>query len=686
MGSPAADQAIVTAAGVTYELKIDVTLHSLSGVTVPAHVRVGSTQGGSDLLSGALPSVDSYTFQFVATTNSTWVRVTYTASTGDLRVDNISVKATTAIVAEGKGFNQLLQGMADNHESAWTDLRALAFIREPSKTPILDDLELEFGIYPNPALTDSDRRDKLAAVKYARVGTGSKDDLQTALRRAGFDNLYVWENSPAQDPNIFFGGALMYCTPSNPLFVAVSTDGTDNRVMTSPDGIAWTARDTTGLNNAWRDITYGNGLFVAVASTGTNNRVMTSPDGIAWTARDTTGKDNAWWAVTYGGPEGAELFVAVAQDSAAGANTRVMTSPNGIDWTLRTSAAENAWTYVKWGGPAGSELFVAVASTGTNNRVMTSPDGIAWTARDTTGKDNAWDAVEWGGPAGSELFVAVSTDSAAGANTRVMSSPNGITWTLRTSAAENAWRAVKWHAGLFSALSSSGSLNRCMTSPDGIAWTIRTTPSPDRFWLAIDSKSDLFAAVAATGSGDRVMTSPNGIDWTFRTSAANNQWRGVESGISPQSLAQCGEPEAQCGKFEGELIVNGDIFDFKIDYLAEAGETLAQCGEPEAIAGNLSGTTRTKLEYPIPVDPEDWPMVFFVGGMATFNPDTGASIYCGDTLAQCGDTPAFSQWFQGEIGTIDFETVPASRRADLVRLILQIKPVHSWCALLVNFT
>ncbi|MHC4302777.1 MAG: hypothetical protein ACYS7Y_36420, partial [Planctomycetota bacterium] len=113
---------------------------------------------------------------------------------------------------------------------------------------------------------------------------------------------------------------------------------------------------------------------------------------------------------------------------------------------------------------------------------------------------------------------------------------------------------------------------------------------------------------------------------------------------------------------------------------------LTQCGEPTALAGNLSGTTTTKLEYPIPVDPDDWPMVFFVGGMATFNPDTGASIYCGDTLAQCGDTPAFTQWFQGEIGTIDFETVPASRRADLVRLILQIKPVHSWCALLVNFT
>ena len=32
--------------------------------------------------------------------------------------------------------------------------------------------------------------------------------------------------------------------------------------------------------NGWRSITYGNGIFVAVSSGGVGNRVMTSPDGM----------------------------------------------------------------------------------------------------------------------------------------------------------------------------------------------------------------------------------------------------------------------------------------------------------------------------------------------------------------------------------------------------------------------
>ena len=47
------------------------------------------------------------------------------------------------------------------------------------------------------------------------------------------------------------------------LFVAVSSEG-GNRVMTSSDGITWTARSAAGNNDFWYSVTYGNGLFVAV--------------------------------------------------------------------------------------------------------------------------------------------------------------------------------------------------------------------------------------------------------------------------------------------------------------------------------------------------------------------------------------------------------------------------------------
>jgi hypothetical protein len=63
-------------------------------------------------------------------------------------------------------------------------------------------------------------------------------------------------------------------------------------------GSTWTSQ-TSAANNQWQSVTYGNGLFVAVSSTGTDNRVMTSPDGINWTSR-TSAASISWISVTYG--------------------------------------------------------------------------------------------------------------------------------------------------------------------------------------------------------------------------------------------------------------------------------------------------------------------------------------------------------------------------------------------------
>ena len=103
--------------------------------------------------------------------------------------------------------------------------------------------------------------------------------------------------------------------------------------------------ETGAEYNDWYGVAYGAGLFVAVASSGTH-RVMTSPDGITWTAR--TAPVHNWWTITYGNG----LFVAV------GDHISVMTSPDGITWTARTAVSGN------WGYPSityGNGLFVAVA-------------------------------------------------------------------------------------------------------------------------------------------------------------------------------------------------------------------------------------------------------------------------------------------------------------------------------------
>ena len=54
----------------------------------------------------------------------------------------------------------------------------------------------------------------------------------------------------------------------------------------------WSLRTQASSDN-WRSVcwSYDLGLFCAVSSTGTGNRVMTSPDGITWTSR-TSAADN----------------------------------------------------------------------------------------------------------------------------------------------------------------------------------------------------------------------------------------------------------------------------------------------------------------------------------------------------------------------------------------------------------
>ncbi len=277
---------------------------------------------------------------------------------------------------------------------------------------------------------------------------------------------------------------LFAVTYGNGLFVAVSYDGTGNRVMTSPDGINWTTR-TSAADNGWNGITYGNGLFVVIAFDTSGNQVMTSPDGITWTLRTTPTPARAWTGITYGNG----TFVAVSQTQ----TNRVMTSPDGITWTDRSAALAFLW----FGVTFGNGLFVAVSASSSSNQVMTSPDGISWTIRTTPNRK--WLDVTYG----NGLFVAVGE---TGTNDRVMTSPDGTTWTIQTSAADNSWRSVTYGNGLFVAIAETGSPNMVMTSPDGINWTSRTSTA-DNLWRDVTYANGMFVAVGESGASNRIMTS-----------------------------------------------------------------------------------------------------------------------------------------------------------------------------------
>lgn len=115
---------------------------------------------------------------------------------------------------------------------------------------------------------------------------------------------------------------------------------------------------------------------------------------------------------------------------------------------------------------------------------------------------------------------------------------------------------------------------------------------------------------------------------------------------------------AYAGRVGGELLVNGDIFISTPAYLSQANGMWA--GGLHGYAGRFDEMTITKLEYDIPIDPDDWPLVFFIGGVATFNPD-------------------------GSLLTIENADVAAEREQELKRLILSIKPIHSWAGLIMTF-
>jgi len=290
----------------------------------------------------------------------------------------------------------------------------------------------------------------------------------------------------------------------NPAYAYETSFPNPPRTISAPD---------VNVLRGWRGVAYGNGLFVAVARTGTGNRVMTSPDGITWTARATP-IDHFWSSVTFGNG----LFVAVAALGSVSGN-RAMTSADGITWTLRVTPVDHVWSNVTYG----NNLFVAVADYGgvSGNRVMTSPDGITWSSR-VTPANHYWKGVTYG----NGRFVAVGIPGDEGSP--VMTSPDGISWTQGVTPADYSWRSVTFGNGLFVAVAASGSGNRVMTSPDGLNWSLRLTPE-DHGWESVTFGNGIFVAVAeyVAVEGKRMMTSSDGIAWTSRVTTVQGSWTSV---------------------------------------------------------------------------------------------------------------------------------------------------------------
>jgi len=129
-------------------------------------------------------------------------------------MSNFTRKIIDAMLPDGAAWNpeidgdfdNYLDGQADNYDPIINFLRSISKIREPLTTPLLEELEREYGLSLNSALTEAQRRTFLNSYISQSNANGTPDEMQTRLQEGGF-NVQVHTNDPAIDPNIIVEGA-----------------------------------------------------------------------------------------------------------------------------------------------------------------------------------------------------------------------------------------------------------------------------------------------------------------------------------------------------------------------------------------------------------------------------------------------------------------------------------------------
>lgn len=462
-------QAFPTVIGTAYTLNYDIQTYN---ITPPEEARgfLGTALGLDDVATQVITGITSFALPFTATSAVTFAQFeTSGGFDAEIDVDNVSCVQETFQTLQAGGLSQLIVGIAANHELTRVFLETLTHIRDPYKTFILDTLEREHGISPDTMISDTDRRDKLAAVKFAKASTGSLSAMQTALDRAFPDLFTVYDNDPPQDPAKFI-------TPE----ILADAD------MESASTASWT-----------------------VGNSATITKEIVSPiEGVR--------------------------NLKVARDG--------VNNPYAFQLVIITGGVYNISGWGRGDGSASPKVWL-----GTNS---------VWTGTSST---------DW-------QFFNVQGETAAGAS----------------------------------------------------------------FGVRLEA-----------------------------TTSTGTQFAEFDDFHLSQTQI-------------GRTIVNGRIYNSFVNYFGSCGEIAAQCGEDRMQCGDNKGIIKTLNSYPIPNDSQYWTLIFFVGGAATFAPSSGNQMECGEALSQCGEPYAQCGSFRGQITSIVEVEVPIERRNDLERLILALKPMHSW--------
>jgi hypothetical protein len=247
--------------------------------------------------------------------------------------------------------------------------------------------------------------------------------------------------------------------------------------MTSPDGVNWTLR-TVPVENNWVSVCYGNGLFVAVANAGDNRRIMTSSNGINWSA--VTIGTIPFESVIYGNG----TFIAVVNwpSGTVGPLGTIYSSNNGIVWNVVNSTPRSFKSIAY-----GNRFFYAI----TPNTIFTSANGTDFVGtygttnqdlNDITYGNGFFVIVENGGSvwrgradntvpisqivfsntnfANSKIYYAQGLFFIISRNTGVWVSKDARNWTRpRSNLTGNNFRCITYGNGLFVVLANNFSNN-----------------------------------------------------------------------------------------------------------------------------------------------------------------------------------------------------------------------------------
>ncbi len=348
-------------------------------------------------------------------------------------------------------------------------------------------------------------------------------------------------------------------------FVAVGENG---NIMTSVDGRAWTAQNSTTIR--WLlSVTYSPDLklYVAVGDAGT---ILSSPDAITWTLRSSTGArlNGVLYAV--------DRFVAVGESGT------VRTSVDGANWvTGGISYAPGVSVPSDGTFPLSNWLHGLVFARGTwrasgkGGSVPYSVDGTNLRYQ-PAGPKTDFESIAFG----RETFLAVGGGGQAVTTRAFVGGPNTIppAWTIQSTGTTVDLRAVTYAHNTFVVGASDGSL---YVTPDGSTGWRRVAKPTSQVINALASDATCFVSV---GFGGTILRSPVAINAPTVLTAPTNQ------------TATVGDNAALRAGFTGDGLtyrwsVNGvDLPEATTDTLFLSNVTLAASGTYTVVATNPAGS------------------------------------------------------------------------------------------------